>query len=281
VTLEERSDDVRPCYSHGSLRIDVEQDGAIEIWTVDRPAAANALDRATIERLIEAVDRAEASPSLRAIVLAAAPRAPGQRPVFLAGADLREVEAIPDEAHARAFASSVMHTLARLERIPAIVIAAIAGDVYGGGCEVISACDLRVAEQGIALSFKQTRIGVASGWGGTTRLVRLVGLGAAKRLLLTGAPCSADEALRVGLVDEVVPPGDALPRAKAIAREIVAGAPRAVAAMKLGLLEALQVDRATSYQRELDRFVETFRTEDHKEALASLREKRPPVWRGR
>lgn len=201
--------------------------------------------------------------------------------MFLAGADLREVEAIADEGQARAFAGTVMNALARLERIPAVVIAAIDGDVYGGGCEVISACDLRVAERGVALSFKQTRIGVASGWGGTTRLVRLVGLGAAKRLLLTGAPCSAEEALRVGLVDELVDPGEALERARAIAREIVAGAPRAVAAMKLGLLEALQVDRATSYQRELERFVETFRTEDHKEALAALRERRAPTWRGR
>lgn len=262
------------------LHVTREEDGLVEVWTIDRPSSANALDRATIERLCDAIALAEEDASLRAIVLAAAPRGPGQRPVFLAGADLREVEAIADEAQARAFAGEVMTALARLERMPAVVIAAISGDVYGGGCEVVSACDLRVAERGASLSFKQTRIGVASGWGGTTRLVRLVGLGAAKRLMLTGAPCSADDALRVGLVDEVVENGAALTRARAIARDVIAGAPRAIGAMKLGMLDALELDRASSYERELDRFVETWRTHDHKEALAALREKRAPKWRG-
>jgi enoyl-CoA hydratase len=264
------------------LHVTREEDGLVEVWTIDRPSSANALDRATIERLCDAIALAEADASLRAIVLAAtdrAPRGPGQKPVFLAGADLREVAAIADEAQARAFAGEVMQALARLERMPAVVIAAISGDVYGGGCEVVSACDLRVAERGAWFSFKQTRIGVASGWGGTTRLVRLVGLGAAKRLLLTGAPCSAEDALRVGLVDEVVENGAALTRAREIAREVIAGAPRAIAAMKLGMLDALELDRASSYERELDRFVETWRTHDHKEALAALREKRAPKWR--
>jgi enoyl-CoA hydratase/carnithine racemase len=262
------------------LHVTREEEGLVEVWTVDRPAAANALDRATIERLCDAIEMAESNASLRAIVLAATSREGASRPVFLAGADLREVAAMADEGQARRFAGDVMHALARLERMPAVVIAAIAGDVYGGGCEVVSACDLRVAEQGIAFSFKQTRIGVASGWGGTTRLVRLVGLGAAKRLLLTGAPCGAEEALRVGLVDEIVERGCALERARAIAREVVAGAPAAVAAMKVGLLEALEVDRETSYARELDRFVATFRTRDHKEALRAMKEKRTPTWRG-
>jgi enoyl-CoA hydratase len=261
------------------LHVTREEDGLVEVWTIDRPSSANALDRATIERLCDAIALAEADASLRVIVLAAAPRGPGQKPVFLAGADLREVATIADEAQARAFAGEVMAALARLERMPAVVIAAISGDVYGGGCEVVSACDLRVAERGISLSFKQTRIGVASGWGGTTRLVRLVGLGAAKRLMLTGAPCGAEDALRVGLVDEVVENGAALTRAREIAREVIAGAPRAIAAMKLGMLDALELDRASSYERELDRFVETWRTRDHKEALAALREKREPKWR--
>ncbi len=262
------------------LHVTREEDGLVELWTIDRPEAANALDRATIEQLCDATALAEADERLRAVILAAAPRGAGQRPVFLAGADLRELAAIVDEAQARAFSGEIMRALARLERMPAVVIAAIAGDVFGGGCEVVSACDLRVAEEGIALSFKQTRIGVSSGWGGTTRLVRLVGLGAAKRLLLTGAPCGADDALRVGLVDEVVERGRALERAREIAREVVAGAPRAVSAMKLGMLEALELDRAASYERELDRFVETWRTHDHKEALAATREKRAPRWRG-
>jgi len=158
------------------------------------------------------------------------------------------------------------------------VIAAITGDVYGGGCEVVTACDLRIAEQGTQLAFRQTRIGVASGWGGTTRLARLVGLGSAKRLFLTGMPCEAPEALRIGLVDEVVDVGAARDRALAIVRAASVGAPAAIAAMKRGLVDACELPREVSLSRELDRFVETWRSDDHREALAALREKRPPRW---
>jgi enoyl-CoA hydratase/carnithine racemase len=120
---------------------------------------------------------------------------------------------------------------------------------------------------------------VASGWGGSTRLVRLVGLAHAKRLLLTGIPCEAEEALRIGLVDEITPKGESLARALAVARQSIEGAPGAIAAMKRGLLESIDLDRDTSLARELDRFVETWRGDEHREALAALREKRPPRWR--
>ena len=262
-----------------------EDGGRIEVWTFDRPAAANAIDRTTLDALEAALEAAElrlgAGQPLRGIVLAGAPRAGGARPVFLSGADLREVEALARDgaAHeARAFASRVMALLARLEQLGVLVLAAIGGDVYGGGCEVIAACDLRIAEEGVQLAFRQTRIGVASGWGGGTRLPRLLGLGRAKRLLLTGIPCDAQEALRIGLVDEVVPVGGALERALAIVREAAIGAPGAIASMKRGLLESLDLDREASFARELDRFVETWQGDEHREALAALRDKRKPRW---
>ena len=267
------------------LRIEHEDDGRIELWTVDRPAAANALDAATLERLEGAIDSAEGrlgrGDLLRGIILCGAPRAAGSRPVFLSGADLREVEAVAasgDDVAARAFAARVLVLLSRLEQLGTLVLAAIGGDVYGGGCEVIAACDLRIAEEGAQLAFRQTRVGVASGWGGTTRLPRLVGLGSAKRLLLTGMPCDASEALRIGLVDEVVAVGQARARALEIVRAASVGAPGAIAAMKRGLLEAGDLPRSESFSRELDRFVETWRGDDHHEALAAMREKRPPRW---
>jgi enoyl-CoA hydratase len=266
------------------LHVSREDEGRIEVWTVDRPQAANALDRATLERLAAAVDEAERTLAskgpLRAVVLAASKRASG-RDVFLSGADLKEVEALAkdgDATTARAFAESTMQLLSRLETLGALVIAAISGDVYGGGCEVIAACDLRIAEEGAQIAFRQTRIGVASGWGGSTRLVRLVGLGRAKRLLLTGIPCDVEEALRIGLVDQVTPKGESLPRALAVARQALEGAPGALAAMKRGLLASIDLDRDASLARELDRFVETWRGDEHREALAALREKRPPRW---
>jgi len=256
------------------IRVDREDEGRIEIWTIDRPQASNALDDATAAQLQTLVSNVPET--VRGIVIAASPPPEGKRSVFLAGADLRQVQAIPDEATARAFAHAMMQTLAKLEEIPALVVAAIAGDCFGGGCEFVTACDLRIAEEGVQFVFRQTRMGLASGWGGTTRLSRLVSLGAAKKLLLTGLPCEANEAHRVGLVDEIVPKGAAKARALEIVRAASEGSPHAIAAMKRGLLESRDVPRDVSYARELDRFVESWRGADHKEALAALREKRPP-----
>jgi enoyl-CoA hydratase/carnithine racemase len=177
------------------IHVAYEDERRIEVWTIDRPRAANAIDRATFASFQAAVDAASAriaaGEPLRGVILAAASTSQngGKREVFLSGADLREVEAIADEATARHFAHSMMTLLGRLERLPALVVAAISGDVYGGGCEIVTACDLRIAEEGVQLAFRQTRIGVASGWGGMTRLVRLLGLGGVKKLLLTGIPC--------------------------------------------------------------------------------------------
>ncbi len=269
------------------LRRTTEDAGRIELWTVDRPRQANALDTTTLGMLEEAVTEAEARLArrelLRGVILLAAPRESG-RPVFLSGADLKEVAALAvtgDAERARAFAVRVSSTLARLERLGCLVVAAIDGDVFGGGCEVVIACDSRIAEAGIELSFRQTRMGLTTGWGGTTRLARLVSFGAAKRLLLTGAPCKAEEALRLGLVDEVVPVGTAKARALELVRVSAQGAPHAIAELKRGLLEAREgtpEERETRETRELDRFVASWAHDDHREALAALREKRPARW---
>lgn len=255
----------------------VEHVGVCEIWTVDRPQAANAIDRATVDALAHALSDLERALAEgngpRGLVLASAPRAPGLRPVFLSGADLGELETISAADEARAFSARMTGLLRQIEQLPIVVVAAIAGDVYGGGCELITACDLRVAEHGIQLSFRQARMGLSTGWGGSTRLVHLVGVGAAKRLLLTGLPCESDEALRIGLVDEVVPLGGALDRAKAIVAATAQGARGAVARLKRGIHDAYELDRDASYASELDRFVEAWSSEEHRAALAARKKR--------
>lgn len=255
----------------------VEHAGVCEIWTIDRPQAANAIDRATVDALAVALSNLERSLAEgngpRGLVIASAPRAPGLRPVFLSGADLGELETIAAADDARAFSARMTGLLRQIEQLPIVVVAAIAGDVYGGGCELITACDLRVAEEGIQLSFRQARMGLSTGWGGTTRLVHVVGIGAAKRLLLTGLPCEADEALRIGLVDEVVALGGALDRAKAIVTATAQGARGAVARLKRGIHDACELDREASYARELDRFVEAWSSEEHRAALAARKKR--------
>jgi len=251
----------------------VERDGVCEVWTVDRPHAANAIDRATVEALAHALadlERALAEGTgPRGLVIASAARAPGLRPVFLSGADLGELETIAAAADARAFSAHMTGLLRQIEQLPILVIAAVAGDVYGGGCELITACDLRVAERGIQLSFRQARMGLSTGWGGTTRLLHLVGVGAAKRLLLTGLPCEAEEALRIGLVDEIVDVGAALERSRTIVAATAQGARGAVARLKHGIHDAIALDRDASYARELDRFVEAWSSQEHRAALAA------------
>ncbi len=255
----------------------ISSDEVSEVWTIDRPDAANAINAATVDAMARALDDLESrlarGQGPRGLIIASSPRPPGTRAVFLSGADLGELEAITSPDLARAFSHRMTGLLQQIEALPLLVVAAIHGDVYGGGCELITACDLRIAEHGVNFSFRQARMGLSTGWGGSTRLVHLVGLGAAKRLLLTGLPCDADEASRIGLCDEVVAMGSSLERAKEIVAATAAGARGAVARLKQGLHDALRLDRRASYERELDRFVEAWSSDEHKAALASR--KRP------
>lgn len=256
----------------------VSGDEVCEIWTIDRPDAANAINAATVDALAGALDdlerRLARGQGPRGLVIASSPRPPGARAVYLSGADLGELGALTSPDLARAFSHRMTGLLQQIEALPLLVVAAIHGDVYGGGCELITACDLRVAEHGVSFSFRQARMGLSTGWGGTTRLVHLVGLGAAKRLLLTGLPCDADEALRIGLCDEVVEMGTSLARAREIVEKTAEGARGAVAKLKQGLNDAIRLDRRESYERELDRFVEAWSSDEHKNALAALRKSR-------
>lgn len=260
----------------------VERDEVCEVWTFERPDVANAIDRATADAAVAALDdlehRLARGTGPRGLVLTGAPRATG-RQVFVSGADLRELAALDHATEARHFSQRMTALLRQIEVLPILVVAAIAGDVYGGGCELITACDLRVAERAVQLSFKQSRMGLTTGWGGTTRLVHLVGVGSAKRLLLTGAPFEAEDAWRMGLVDELVDAGRALERAKELVSIAAEGAPDALAALKRGVHDAVALEPEESYQRELDRFVEAWSGEEHREAIAAMRNKRPPLWR--
>jgi enoyl-CoA hydratase/carnithine racemase len=251
----------------------------IEIWTIDRPAVANALDAATIRALHEAIARVEhQTVAPRGIVLTGASRGPGKRSVFLAGADLDDVAAIGDAAAAGAFAAGMNAILERLESLPTLVVAAIDGDVFGGGCEVVLACDLRIMSSGHRFEFRQTRMGLSAGWGATTRLLHTLGGATAKRLLLTGAPCEADEALRLGLVTEVVAPGETIERAIDWIARAAEGAPKALASIKRCVVELTGRSRSDGFQREIDTFVACYVGDEHREAMAARRERRKPRW---
>ncbi|MCS7352315.1 MAG: enoyl-CoA hydratase/isomerase family protein [Anaerolineae bacterium] len=223
----------------------VERQGELAIWIVDRPQRRNAMDWATMEAFAQTVAEATRDPGLRVVILTGAGEA------FLSGADLYEMAHYRTEADGYRLGQVMGEALRQLEEAPWISIAAINGPARGGGVEVALACDLRVMAEDADLAFVQVAWALTPGWGGGQRLRRRIGPGRALELLLTARRVSAEEALRLGLIERVAPVGQALAEAQALAREILrwdAEAVRAIKAMirdgdSLPFHKALQMER--------------------------------------
>jgi len=242
--------------------------------TLDRPKALNALNAATFTELESAMEDLAADVAIRVILLTGA----GGR-AFAAGADIRELAALAPE-EGRAFSLRGQGIFRRIETLGKPVIACIQGFALGGGCELAMACTLRLASVDARFGQPEVKLGVLPGYGGTQRLPRLVGRGAALKLLLTGAIIDAGEALRIGLVDEVVPSGQLMARAEALALEIAANAPLAITATLRAVDEGLNVSLDLALLREAAAFGELSCTADKAEGTAAFLEKRPPAWKG-
>ena len=227
-----------------SVRLDVDGAG-VGILTVDRPHVRNALDWAALDEFRMAVSEA-ANADLRALIVT------GAGSSFISGGDLSEHRSHHTEADGRHISAVMGDALAMMENLPIPVIAAIEGHARGGGCEIAVACDVRVAAEDADFGFVQMRLGLITGWGGAARLQRLVGYGRAMELLLTGRVITAREALAIGLVERLTPPGKALPMALEMAREIAERPPDAVRAVKAILRAGLPPETpAMSLERTL------------------------------
>jgi enoyl-CoA hydratase len=242
---------------------------AFAVWTIDRPEAKNALDRKTLEALLEVTAEARGDRDLRAVVITGAGNA------FVSGGDLRELRDKSSVPDAEEFADLGSRLCSALEELPVPVLAAIPGPAFGGGAELALACDLRIGDPAARISFKQVRMGVTTAWGTIGRLVSAVGRSSAARLLYTAQEISADGALAIGLLDAVSGPGESVALALAWGADVARGAPSAIGEMK-ALLRAARPDVATL---ERERFVSTWTGADHKEAMNAHFEKRPAVWR--
>lgn len=256
-----------------ALRVELRDD--IALWTIDRPEARNAVDEAVIAGLERALDEAEQTPELRAIVLTGSGNA-----AFVSGADLKLMRDAAPERRAENDAR-MLRSLERLEALPLPVFCALNGPVIGGGCEIALACDLRIAEPHASLTFKHAAMGVSPGWGGLARLCALVGYSTAARMLFTATPLSAEDALRVGLVDEVVAEGSALQHALALAEAVRQVSPSAVAGTKDLLKLAYRRGPGEAMAAERRLFLERAGSADHAEALAAFFERRRPRFRRR
>ena len=252
----------------------IEQRGGVAIWTLSRPEAKNALDSATFAALGSALTAAESDPSLRAVVLT------GAGDTFVSGGDLRELRAATTCEHAGELVDVGRRVCDAIARLPVPVIAALPGAAIGGGAELATACDLRVADARATVCFKHGRMGVTTAWGILPKLVALVGHGAATRLLLGATEVGAAEALRLGLVDAVTEDGGCVERAVAWGLEAAEAAPLATAGLKALLRESIG-PASTLRASERARFIATWTSDDHKAAVEAFFVRRPPTWTGR
>ncbi len=250
-----------------NLRYEIEKH--VGTITVDRPQALNAISLETMDELETIVASIERGADVRALIITGA----GEKS-FVAGGDLKEFGRLDSLQAGRAMALKMQGILNRLEALEALVIAAINGYAFGGGCEVAVACDYRIASAEARLGFRQVKMGLVPGWGGGPRLVRLVGRPAALRLLLTGDTVTAEEALRLGLVDEVHPPAGVMPAARALAARVASNPPLAVRYIKRSLHvgQDMPLHAAVAYEAEL--FSVAWDGEDHREAERAFLEKR-------
>jgi len=253
----------------------VESRGGAAWITVNRPAKLNALDRRTVEELGLAASAALRSPDVQVIVLTGA----GDR-AFVAGADLREMAALGPVA-AQAFAGLLRETLDAFERSTKPVIAAVNGFALGGGCELALACHVRIAADTARFGQPEVHLGLIPGAGGTQRLPRLVGRGRALDLILSGATIDAVEALRIGLVERVVPAASLVGAVEGYVAQLRRNSPLALARALEAVVSGAESPQAEALRAEGALFALCFATEDMREGTRAFLEKREPRFPGR
>ena len=251
-----------------SARIRNEIDGPVAIATLDRPEKLNAIDGAMIEALETWVEAVEADRTIRVAILT------GSGKAFSAGGDITAWAGLDPIDFARRWIREGHRVFDRLARLRQPLIVALNGPAFGGGLELAVTGDLIVASAGVRLGLPETGLGMTPGWAGTQRLVRRCGSRLVKRMALAGRLLTAEEALAGGLVDEVVPAGESLSRAKALAADIAARGPVAVQIVKQ-LINAAEGEERDSAMESMAGAYAGF-TEDLKEGVASFREKRKP-----
>jgi enoyl-CoA hydratase len=252
-----------------------EKKGAIAYVTLNRPKVMNALSHATWEDLDAAFEDARVDDAVRGVILTGA----GEK-AFIAGADISELAHVTavEAEQASTFGQKVLDLI---ENLGKPVVAAINGFALGGGCETAMACTIRIASENASFGQPEVKLGVIPGGGGTQRLPRLVGKGRALQLILTGSVINAQEAYRIGLVNEVVPPAELIARAEAVLKQIFANAPLAVKYSLEAVNNGLETTLVEGLSLEASLFGLCAGTDDKKEGTSAFLEKRKPQFQGR
>lgn len=253
-----------------------EVDSGVAAITVNRPKVMNALNAQTLSDLLEAFEAAKDDESVSVVILTGS----GEKS-FIAGADINEIKVLDGYEAAKSFADRGQGLLNFIERLGKPVIAAVNGFALGGGCEISMACHIRLASENAKFGQPEVALGVIPGYGGTQRLSRLIGRGRAAQLCLTGEMIDAQEAKRIGLVNQVYPQGKLLGAAREMAGTIMSKGPLAVRYALAAVLRGSELSLAEGLELEGDLFAAACNTEDKLEGTSAFLEKRKPEFKKR
>ena len=258
----------------GHFLADTEQIGVI---TLNRPGALNAINPRMVKELNEVLDQIEKDDNIRAVIIRSA-----SDKAFSVGADLKAAASMmQDKAKAREWVAEGQKLFRRIESFPKPIIAEINALTLGGGLEMAMACDLRIASSEAKLGNPEVQLGLIPAWGGTQRMPKIIGLGKAKELILTGRQITAQEALEIGLVNKVVPPDELHSEALFLAQQIADNAPIAVQLAKKTMNMALTVPIEEGNKAELEAIAQTFETEDLAIGITAVLQKAKPKFKGK
>jgi enoyl-CoA hydratase len=252
-----------------------EKKGTIAYVTVNRPKVLNALNMATMEELRRVFHAIKQDDEVRVVILTGS----GEK-AFIAGADISEL-ARQDAVQGKEYTHRGQSVLNLIENLGKPVIACVNGFALGGGCEIAMACTMRLASENAKLGQPEVKLGIIPGYGGTQRLPRLVGKGIAMQLVLAGEMISAQEAHRIGLVNEVLATAELIPRAEAIAQKIIANAPLAVQYAMDAVNKGVEMTLQEGLYLEATLFGVCCATEDKKEGTTAFLEKRTAQFKGK
>jgi enoyl-CoA hydratase len=243
--------------------------------TVNRPKVLNALSIATINEIGQAIQAAKDDASVRVVILTGS----GEK-AFVAGADINELKAANSEV-GKQYALRGQQVLSLIENLGKPVIAAVNGFALGGGCELALGCTMRFASETAKLGQPEVKLGIMAGFGGSQRLPRLVGKGMGMQLLLTGETLAAQEALRIGLVNAVVPAAELMAYVEGVAQKIIANAPLAIQYTMEAVNHGMDLTLAEGLYLEATLFSITCGTEDKNEGTSAFLEKRAATFKGK
>ena len=246
--------------------IKYEEDKTTAILTINRPKALNALNSQVLDEIDKTLDDIDLN-KIKALIITGS----GEKS-FVAGADIAEMSTLTKK-EGEAFGKKGNDIFRKLEEFPIPVIAAINGFALGGGCEIAMSCDIRICSENAIFGQPEVGLGITPGFGGTQRLARIVGPGMAKQMIFTAKSIKAEEALRIGLVNEIYPQNELLANAKKIADNIGKNIVHAVKNSKEAINDGLQVDMDKAIEIEERLFGDCFETEDQRAGMGNFLEK--------